>query len=118
MPEQKLSFFGQPGTTISIKLSHWFTGTTRWLYIVKSQPLFTSQLENSLQPEEPFFSRAGSLGSLACVQIASHADVLRGSHAFLPRTGDEPLRTSAWEASIQTSLNSFVVQRKLKRFSV
>ena len=50
------------------------------MVIVKSQPIFTSQLKNSLQPVEPFLVERvrGSLGSLASVQIASHADVLRG----------------------------------------
>ena len=33
------------------------------------------------------------------IHIASHADVLRGCHAF---PCDEPLRTSAWEARIHS----------------
>ena len=38
----------------------------------------------------------------ACEALASHADVLRGSSRVPARgagTRDEPLRTSAWEAS-------------------
>ena len=40
------------------------------------------------------------------LKIASHADVLRVRHAFLPGAGtrDEPLRTPAWRASLKTGI--------------
>ena len=50
-------------------------------------------------------SNKGKHGGGASITIASHADVLRGS-SRVPvlligaGTRDEPLRTSAWEASI------------------
>ena len=33
-------------------------------------------------------------------EVTSHADVLRGS-SRVPRTHDEPLRTSAWDATLR-----------------
>ena len=53
--------------------------------------------------QAPVVQRTGnSIQRITCYPVASHADVLGGSSSVpAPRTGtrDEPLRTSAWEAS-------------------
>ena len=55
-------------------------------------------------------SRDEFLGSFKSdLNIASHADVLRGSSRVPAGMRDEPLRTSAWEANLNTNPKRFFV---------
>ena len=66
--------------------------TRRWIYILERQEELISD------------HLAGQVKKMAIAQIASQKDVLKGS-SRVPGVGtrDEPLRTSAWEATRDTN---------------
>ena len=78
-----------------------------WPYFRPKNVIFHTRLQNRSLKSIPIF-------------VASHADVLRGSsHVPAPQTGtrDEPLRTSAWEASPDSWGDSPVFSRVIFVFT-
>ena len=78
-----------------------------WPYFRPKNVIFHTRLQNRSLKSIPTF-------------VASHADVLRGSsHVPAPQTGtrDEPLRTSAWEASPDSWGDSPVFSRVIFVFT-
>ena len=108
---------------INVKLVLQHCCKTSWDAMLRISPptsqtcLATNQVVASC---EKFLQKVESSSSFAsnwyilCVLLASHADILIDSYGFVTRscpTRDEPLRTSAWEASVlptQGKLNSRV----------
>ena len=114
--------YGQTGNKIvQLVLRHY--RKTSWLAMLRVLPptnqtcpttnLVVAGCEKFLQKVESSSSFASNWYIL-CVLLASHADILIDSYGFVTRscpTRDEPLRTSAWEASVlptQGKLNSRV----------